>query len=60
MESTELLLHVVLKHGEQQEIILPAKPAWFNRSLSEHLTPFRLGVQFTEALKPKQLALFIS
>lgn len=60
MESTELLLHVVLKHGDGQEIILPAQPAWFNRSLSEHLTPFRLGVQFIEALQPEQLALFIS
>lgn len=56
MESKELILHLILYHGKDHEIILPAKPAWFNRSLSEPLTPFRLGVEFTQGLRAEQLA----
>ena len=55
MESSEMILHIILYYKDGQEVILPAKPAWFNRSLSEHLTPFRLGVEFSHPLLPEQL-----
>lgn len=59
MESKELILHLELYHGEDKKIIVPTKPAWFNRSLSEHLTPFRLGVEFIQHLLPEQIKLII-
>lgn len=58
MESNDLILHVMLYHDKEQNIILPTKPVWFNRSLSEHLTPFRLGVEFSTPLLAEQLDLF--
>lgn len=59
MESRELLLHIILYCPDGKKIIIPVKPDWFNRSLSEHLTPFRLGVKFISLLKPEQLKLVI-
>ncbi len=59
MESKELILHVILHHGTEQRVIIPVKPAWFNRTLSENMTPFRLGVEFTEPLSDKLLASLI-
>ncbi len=55
MESRELLLHIILYCPGGKEITLPAKPDWFNRSLSAHLTPFSLGVRFISPLKSEQL-----
>ncbi len=59
MESKKLILHLELYHGESEKILLPTKPVWFNRSLSKHLSPFQLGVEFTQNLLPEQLKLFI-
>ncbi len=58
MESKDIILHVILYHNPEQEIIIPATPIWFNRSLSEHLTPFKLGVEFIETLTNEQMRYF--
>lgn len=59
MGSSSLILHVKLTHHNGQELLLPAKPIWFNRSLSEHLTPFKLGIEFITPLSKEQLAPFL-
>jgi hypothetical protein len=55
MESQELLLHLILYYGADQTITVPTEPVWFNRNLSEPLTPFRLGVKFRQPLQTEQL-----
>lgn len=54
MESDLLKLYVVL-YLEDEELILPVRPTWFNKKLSEKILPFRIGMEFITPITSEQL-----
>ncbi len=55
MESDRYKLYIVLFLGDDEELITPVKTTWFNKKLSEEISPFRIGMEFVTPLTSEQL-----
>ena len=54
MESDRLKLHIVL-YIDDEELVIPVTPTWFNKKLSEDVLPFRIGMEFITPITSEQL-----
>jgi len=56
METNTLKLNMTLRVNEQDEpLIIPARPAWFNKKIKPDIPPFRVGLEFVTPLSAQQV-----